>query len=1371
MQDRILINAIGDGNCAFNAFALGLTDLIVQGKFDEKKHPSISKEITEAVQNKIITLFKVNKILDSNNLNWSSIKNYLSQQNTYEKQKAIQLLLAKPLRILAYELNIANVQSYASATFESLSEEYERFIKNKFKSEIKLGDIYTPCKPIRLEFERRFKEYFGNGKSEYSAEYLEKSKAGLSVWWGLNELESTIGVEAFLNYVKEDGKWAGDLELKTLANYFNINLNVMAKRFNSKPYAVHFNYGVVTQQDEPDVFADEDLLSIMQEREIIDQFAGKKISQINFLAIASKEELNRLLADVPKFEEIIAYLYKHSDKDSIEVPNEFLIDPIKQVLIARSIIHYHAQDKIWIFNKAIELNSLPFLLSAVEETKANIIRILYDKYYQHHPVIELVNESATHWDCWAANIADRWLQPELKDETVASCGSFSVSNNIPKAAAFPFMYLVKFNNELLSLAEKLTDGGNIANIINQLLAFIDNTNDNLNLIDIQSVNQIKQNICYAIKIFLSQFASEADIPEQLKNDYKHWKVNDNNINGLIKACLHYIRSQNLPLSPYLIIAYAQLNNQEIVIWRKQEDNIKPILHFKPVYATKVSVNPLHLLLTTNEKGEAEYHQLNSFVNNRATVRSEYISIGDAVAESIIEKPILATQSSATLMNQIKNVPPGLHEIIDEFDYLFDLLQRKYKNNKYLNDTFEQKARIGVMLEKAFSILPLLEEHPTLARDLLKKENHPEKDEGVYYLQFYRALMNLMAAYEQIFPLKHLGKANNKKKVKSDKKKQAYASVFEKYANAKKYLVEAKKLSSFRYILDSDTLEHNIYRDPRLKQKKPNDESGERHRIAHLYRGLFKTPMGYQVVEYNRETSIYKIRDRKWERVRKGLIISAAVFIGVLFGLAVGFGAFISGFGLIFAPFAGAAAGFATGYATYRALDQATRNWRYKKHRLTEVRLKTQDFTSVQEDDSRRYKRIIAPAPSLTSQLSAETASTTRPKSSDVAALYGFPEPLSYHLKSSAKRDSTKDKSSTADSYSKPFDMQSDACKSFSGSSINETNILLGMNANAASTIQPHHLNSESSSEASQTGLEPIKAEIKSVAQNLISQPAGAQFKLPTAQKATIKDWANLAKQAQLLEQNVIKFFETYNASGESELNKWLHNWKEQAFGLLNDINTKLEKSDINPNCEVQLWKICQLLATQMAELNELLVPQQNIDSHDSSHESIYDRLNQAKDKLNDKLARLQDAVHLTDVTDIASFNLPSMDKFTDEYEGTHAASMLQATRKYRYENLNVQITTLNLCLKNVSQEERRNYILQIKAINNLLNLPLAKKRINFEKLSTAVRKLEKAVIKKEPKQLIQHSSWFSWFSQQQAQKASSADLQRARAEELSHKFV
>jgi|GEM_PF-6043344 len=384
------VKAEGDGECAFNAFILGLKQVALSGKLDAhadetyKSFFQFSKEIT---------LFSKEIALQSKDpskeitlpATWAEFKKFLINTPTIELQKKLAFPLFRPFAISLIE----NQAGYTGAAHQSntlpvLTSVFRNYVLTQLKQaqniqvvneddlfniphiEAKFDElsvkILTHVEFVK--FAARYKALMKKQKNSKEqieldnlTEQLERiiesvQKDALAPWW------KTSGHTDFLNVMKQQEKWAGDLELAPLAEFFGVNLNIKRREMT---YVMHFDYGML---DAAELKLSENSINRMIKLDLIDK-SSVKPGVYRWLNIPSEQELDHRLDAVPDSDNVINYL------DSVAKAKEFIgtkietpfFEAVSQQLVDNNIIAKDGSNNfVFIADEAatrLAINNLP----------------------------------------------------------------------------------------------------------------------------------------------------------------------------------------------------------------------------------------------------------------------------------------------------------------------------------------------------------------------------------------------------------------------------------------------------------------------------------------------------------------------------------------------------------------------------------------------------------------------------------------------------------------------------------------------------------------------------------------------------------------------------------------------------------------------------------------------------------------------------------------------------------------------------------------------------------------------------------------------------------------------------------------------------
>lgn len=265
------IPTLRDGNCLFNSLALAMRDFFINNTHLNN-------------QAKIDVLLKFNE-LNKTHFSWSEFVDYLKTKDNAE----IQRKLAPALRELACELRSASEQQELNASSEPNSLAYillgyfDELLKKQFgvANKHQRDDIFSAHAPTRelltAKAEYLYQYYknevetdiqAGNQSQKYMAKYsrwfMQKkikqkylqavkihetephlgqdprdkseiyvTKTSLFSWWKTADHTEESGCQKFLNAMKLNSEWGGDIEASALARHAGFNLTIHTPNYVS----------------------------------------------------------------------------------------------------------------------------------------------------------------------------------------------------------------------------------------------------------------------------------------------------------------------------------------------------------------------------------------------------------------------------------------------------------------------------------------------------------------------------------------------------------------------------------------------------------------------------------------------------------------------------------------------------------------------------------------------------------------------------------------------------------------------------------------------------------------------------------------------------------------------------------------------------------------------------------------------------------------------------------------------------------------------------------------------------------------------------------------------------------------------------------
>ena len=397
-------HSLGDGNCAFNAFALAFCRPDILDKVESQQEPDTAfKNFIE----------KVAKAFNIEN-NWQSVKQRLLELD----KTTLQRKLAPILRELAIEQAKCDNQN-RDEMFHSLYSTYRHYIYKMEKLVVsqEQDDIYNAHPFIVKRFEAFYQtliEIFNNrnhdfftNKKQYNKLMRKQNRTeddnrtifefdqkmdgylmdDLRTWW------KGEGYHTFFDHMEKNGKWAGDLELKQLGQYFNIPIVCC----NPPYYHIHLAYGTIPRlynKDDnhglPEFELQEEDINQLVVRHIID-VPSKEQKQLSLLS-STELEINARLAAVPEYDEVSAFIDKNKAEAVLEkqtVPSTWSVGCVHE-LIKRDIVDNKTKQFIVTSDEAKKR------ITGMKHHEA--LSMVWKLCYRHSvPVIKLTNPDI-HWD-------------------------------------------------------------------------------------------------------------------------------------------------------------------------------------------------------------------------------------------------------------------------------------------------------------------------------------------------------------------------------------------------------------------------------------------------------------------------------------------------------------------------------------------------------------------------------------------------------------------------------------------------------------------------------------------------------------------------------------------------------------------------------------------------------------------------------------------------------------------------------------------------------------------------------------------------------------------------------------------------------------
>lgn len=424
---------LGAGNCAFNAFILGLCrPEILSGIEIELSRHKLTPDI---VFHDFIE--RASQALQTEK-NWAAVRDKMLSLRR-ENKVLLQQRLAQIMRDIAMERAEIDREHF-ERTRHSMMAAFHDFAY-KFLS-IETGrtkdDIYTEHTFIKRKFQELADKIpdalFSSPESDFDRdEYNQLKKPGsllpvqrerlkhlelqldfalgpiqheLQQWWETTpELSSAMpgsnlsGYKKFLEGMQQDGQWAGDLELAELARYFSVNLDVSRPDY-AAPHHMHIDQGeipVVSREYDYSLNAAD--ISQLVSRGIVNKPLDEEHPESLQLLPQDQSSVKASLEAVPELGKVIEFIQTYKDGESLKkvlVPDEWG-EACKAQLLKRNVI-----------NKVHYETGLPgyeFVVSHADAVKRigavahkEKIFLAWEQAHKESPTITLTNPYALHWE-------------------------------------------------------------------------------------------------------------------------------------------------------------------------------------------------------------------------------------------------------------------------------------------------------------------------------------------------------------------------------------------------------------------------------------------------------------------------------------------------------------------------------------------------------------------------------------------------------------------------------------------------------------------------------------------------------------------------------------------------------------------------------------------------------------------------------------------------------------------------------------------------------------------------------------------------------------------------------------------------------------
>ncbi|HLB42837.1 MAG TPA: hypothetical protein VJN02_08335 [Gammaproteobacteria bacterium] len=393
----LIERTLGDGNCAFNAFALGIVSKnllsAVETQLSQQKKDS-PKVLFQGFIKAVAEEFSVQ------DATWDAIKQLLLTLRHNDKEE-LQRKLAPILRQLAIEQARQDAQHY-NKTLEPLKSAFYNYIYKKMGYPVRgvQDDVYIKHDFIEGEFNNLYQEFFGNNQKEHLDEYQgliknenrthednkklkqfdEQMNQQLLLWWKEN------GYNQFLTEMEQNGEWAGELELILLARYFHVHVNIYRDELLIMSTRDH---GELPRQNEEYRYQLQtaDIKQLVA-RQIINNPDTAEPECLSLLPLTPLA-LHARLDAVPEYQAVSKFIDDQGDRlKTLPVPCDWSQDCVKE-LIHRNVVD---QSKKFIVKSKVAQERIKEMQYKTELIAA------WQTYYQALPTVALSHTNGGHWD-------------------------------------------------------------------------------------------------------------------------------------------------------------------------------------------------------------------------------------------------------------------------------------------------------------------------------------------------------------------------------------------------------------------------------------------------------------------------------------------------------------------------------------------------------------------------------------------------------------------------------------------------------------------------------------------------------------------------------------------------------------------------------------------------------------------------------------------------------------------------------------------------------------------------------------------------------------------------------------------------------------
>lgn len=360
----------GKGNCAFNAFALAITDEFVLLQIEQ----TLRLLRLDINQYFIVFLNAVSLKLGIA-ANWHTVKAALLDLRTKDKIE-LQNTLAPVLRRISMDIALnpdpSSYLLHQDRIYQPFLSAFENYRQSREKDEFFARHSFII---------KKFDEVIA-----CSASMIQQDKMIDQWWW-------KEGYNKFYEMMRNDGMWAGDVDLQRLADYFQVVLTILR---DDEEMGTHGDYGYLPLLEDECVQKNlNDIYYCLFSRNIITRNQRKENDIIlhPFNMDDIKKIIQRLMK-VPSYEHVLTFIEAHYDNLKKQLVPASWSKHCIQELIQRNVVGRGADGKSCVFL----LDSGSALLEIDEIANYKEVAAACRMHHRARASIVLFNDHSVHWE-------------------------------------------------------------------------------------------------------------------------------------------------------------------------------------------------------------------------------------------------------------------------------------------------------------------------------------------------------------------------------------------------------------------------------------------------------------------------------------------------------------------------------------------------------------------------------------------------------------------------------------------------------------------------------------------------------------------------------------------------------------------------------------------------------------------------------------------------------------------------------------------------------------------------------------------------------------------------------------------------------------